>query len=336
MAFKPTLSETVAKSFLVKLFVGVDFLPEYQVGRYRIDFYAPDLYLALELDGIFHKNRVENDKTRDAFLLAKGIKTVRIPSRIILRDKVGLVCDAVRLLVRNRYNELLKEFDKENFGWDEQRREKFGRLISEGSLEKIKPFDERLESGSLMEFIAGRPAGGKARKGTQMISNRSARKSKRLPWGRGDEERLFVRWKEMAGLQELGKEFKLTRAGIKRRLHRMGLHWKLSERRKALTGGVEPVYSALEMPGSGGIPAKTLTPTLKASPLFGSGKPIPDYIVMARRTFPRAYERWTPEEDTKFRMFMTHGGTESEFIREFGRNPSAIIGRARTLGLIQD
>ena len=44
---------------------------------YILDFYIPRLNLAYEIDGASHNNRTEYDCKRDAFVMAKGVETVR-------------------------------------------------------------------------------------------------------------------------------------------------------------------------------------------------------------------------------------------------------------------
>ena len=51
----------------------------------------------------------------------------------------------------------------------------------------------------------------------------------------------------------------------------------------------------------------------------------------AHRRFPRAYERWTAEEDRRLRDLHEAGWDETELASEFGRQPSAIRSRLRKL-----
>ncbi|MFF9011400.1 SANT/Myb-like DNA-binding domain-containing protein [Streptomyces sp. NPDC014870] len=52
-----------------------------------------------------------------------------------------------------------------------------------------------------------------------------------------------------------------------------------------------------------------------------------------RRTHPRAYRRWTPEEDTRLAERHEQGASLSDVVAEFGRNEGAITSRLATLGL---
>lgn len=59
--------------------LGIKFEREYPISRYSIDFYLTDYHIALEADGEYwHRIAAERDARRDAFLLKRGITTVRI------------------------------------------------------------------------------------------------------------------------------------------------------------------------------------------------------------------------------------------------------------------
>ena len=66
--------------------LGVKFRRQYSVDYYIIDFYAPELKLAVEADGGIHERRdqQEYDKERENYLKACGITILRIPNEIIL------------------------------------------------------------------------------------------------------------------------------------------------------------------------------------------------------------------------------------------------------------
>ncbi|MEU1377409.1 hypothetical protein ABZ442_27695 [Streptomyces triculaminicus] len=56
--------------------------------------------------------------------------------------------------------------------------------------------------------------------------------------------------------------------------------------------------------------------------------PQPAYTVEnVRQTYPRAYERWTPEETARLHQRHSQGATISELAREFGRNEGAVSSR---------
>jgi ATP-dependent DNA helicase PIF1 len=53
----------------------------------------------------------------------------------------------------------------------------------------------------------------------------------------------------------------------------------------------------------------------------------------ARRSNPRAYERWTPEEDAQLERLHREGNAPKKIAAALGRRPSAIRSRLVKLGL---
>jgi very-short-patch-repair endonuclease len=58
------------------------------VGPYVLDFYCDEAKLAVEVDGYSHgtDDRPERDARRDAWLEEKGVRTLRIAAREVLRS----------------------------------------------------------------------------------------------------------------------------------------------------------------------------------------------------------------------------------------------------------
>ncbi|MBZ0155038.1 MAG: endonuclease domain-containing protein [Alphaproteobacteria bacterium] len=85
------------KAFWAKVrnreFYGMRFLRQYSVGPYILDFYCPDIKLAVELDGGQHNhctNR-EQDAARAEFLKKQGIEVVRFWNHEVLLDMQGVL-----------------------------------------------------------------------------------------------------------------------------------------------------------------------------------------------------------------------------------------------------
>lgn len=59
---------------------GIKFRRQYSIDRFVVDFYAPALKLAIELDGESHygDGGREKDAERDAILAGLGIRVIRI------------------------------------------------------------------------------------------------------------------------------------------------------------------------------------------------------------------------------------------------------------------
>jgi very-short-patch-repair endonuclease len=62
---------------------GYKFLRQKPIYRFILDFYCRDLLLAIEVDGGYHKKRKNIDETRDQFLRALNIETLRIRDKDI-------------------------------------------------------------------------------------------------------------------------------------------------------------------------------------------------------------------------------------------------------------
>jgi len=65
---------------------GLKFHRQYSVGPYILDFFCPQIRLAIELDGDQHKNAVEYDKERDTLIGKADIKTLRFWNNEIFND----------------------------------------------------------------------------------------------------------------------------------------------------------------------------------------------------------------------------------------------------------
>ena len=76
---------------------------QHPMGRYVLDFYCMDAWLAIEVDGWHHTlpDRIERDATRDAWLASKGIDVLRIPIAQIQSDP-SAVADRIWALVIER------------------------------------------------------------------------------------------------------------------------------------------------------------------------------------------------------------------------------------------
>jgi len=69
-------------------FHGRLFRRQHPVGPYLLDFYCDALKLCVEVDGRWHDHpeRMAADARRDAFLSARGIRTVRVGAHAVLSD----------------------------------------------------------------------------------------------------------------------------------------------------------------------------------------------------------------------------------------------------------
>jgi len=71
------------------------FRRQHPIGPYVLDFYCDAAKLAVEVDGQGHLGRVAQDERRDAWLSARGIRTLRIPA-VSVRDNLEGVLATIR------------------------------------------------------------------------------------------------------------------------------------------------------------------------------------------------------------------------------------------------
>ena len=62
---------------------------QHPIGPYILDFYCPSARLAVEIDGLAHDatDRLRRDRHRDAWLIQRGVKVLRIMARDVLREE---------------------------------------------------------------------------------------------------------------------------------------------------------------------------------------------------------------------------------------------------------
>jgi very-short-patch-repair endonuclease len=83
-----TLPEVIIWQALRKRPHDLKFRRQHPTGPYVLDFFCGDARLAIEIDGEAHSrgDRPKRDEVRDAWLLASGIATLRIPAAEVLDD----------------------------------------------------------------------------------------------------------------------------------------------------------------------------------------------------------------------------------------------------------
>ena len=100
----PTYSERALWSSLRRIGVGAKFRRQESIGAYVVDFYCPELRLAVEVDGASHVGRDEYDRQRDEDLAAFGVTTLRFSDTEVL-----YASDRVVATIRERVDTLRKE-----------------------------------------------------------------------------------------------------------------------------------------------------------------------------------------------------------------------------------
>ncbi len=102
-----TQEEKLLWKYLRKSYVAdAKFRRQHSVGYYVLDFYCPEVRLAVELDGGGHYTEevMEYDKTRDEYLKALNIKTIRFNNRDVKNNMTGIL-DLLGDEIENRRGE---------------------------------------------------------------------------------------------------------------------------------------------------------------------------------------------------------------------------------------
>ncbi len=86
MRSAPTTTEALLWQALSGSPLGVGFRRQYVVGSRIVDFAAPNMRLAVEVDGGYHGQRVRADARRDRELARLGWRVVRIPAELVLHQ----------------------------------------------------------------------------------------------------------------------------------------------------------------------------------------------------------------------------------------------------------
>jgi very-short-patch-repair endonuclease len=81
---------------------GIKFRRQHVVGRFILDFFAPEYGVAIELDGESHGRTQEEDRARDEELAALDVTVIRVWNSMVFEDLECLLeniwrrCDEIR------------------------------------------------------------------------------------------------------------------------------------------------------------------------------------------------------------------------------------------------
>jgi very-short-patch-repair endonuclease len=79
--------------------LGVSFRRQHPIGPFTLDFYAPSIILAIEVDGGQHATDKERDERRTRYLNAKDVHVLRFWNADIVENIDG-VAEKIWLIVR--------------------------------------------------------------------------------------------------------------------------------------------------------------------------------------------------------------------------------------------
>ncbi|WP_374409699.1 endonuclease domain-containing protein [Novosphingobium colocasiae] len=81
-----TPAERLLWRYLARGQLGAKFSRQMPVGPYFADFLCRELRLAIELDGHSHNLRAEYDTARDRWMAEQGLRVLRFPNAVVLRE----------------------------------------------------------------------------------------------------------------------------------------------------------------------------------------------------------------------------------------------------------
>jgi very-short-patch-repair endonuclease len=93
MRGQPTAAEAALWSALrQRRLDGWKFRRQHVIAGYIVDFYCPELRLAVEVDGMVHQARGAEDRQRDEHLTSQGVQVVRVRNADVL-ERLDAVVD---------------------------------------------------------------------------------------------------------------------------------------------------------------------------------------------------------------------------------------------------
>jgi len=69
-----------------KKLLGYDFHRQKPIDRFIVDFFCPDLMLAIEIDGVSHQQKGQADLERHHRLESLGVQLIRFEDRMVKRE----------------------------------------------------------------------------------------------------------------------------------------------------------------------------------------------------------------------------------------------------------
>ena len=81
--------------------LGVDFHRQKPILNYIVDFYSPDVQLAIEIDGYTHDYKVGDDKKRQKEIEALGVAFVRFSDKDVIKNTEGVVNEILKAIMHN-------------------------------------------------------------------------------------------------------------------------------------------------------------------------------------------------------------------------------------------
>ncbi len=82
---------------------GFKFRRQYSVNKYIVDFYCPELKLAVEVDGDSHyfDSNIESDKKRQEYIESKGINFLRFTNNDVYKNLAEVLSTIEKYIEKN-------------------------------------------------------------------------------------------------------------------------------------------------------------------------------------------------------------------------------------------
>ena len=98
---KPTYSERIMWHQLRnRKVMNLKFKRQYITLGYIIDFYCPQLNLAIEIDGKVHQNQKTQDRLRERIIKARNIRFIRLTSDEVENNISQVLEKATKLIIK--------------------------------------------------------------------------------------------------------------------------------------------------------------------------------------------------------------------------------------------
>ena len=78
-----------------KRFFGYKFFRQYGIGNYILDFFCPEISIAIEVDGSQHAEQIEYDKERTEYLKNNNITVLRFWNNDVMKNMDAVLTEVM-------------------------------------------------------------------------------------------------------------------------------------------------------------------------------------------------------------------------------------------------
>ena len=120
--------EVVLWNGLRKNGVGAKFRRQESIEQFVVDFYCPELGLAVEVDGIHHEHQIEHDSRRDSILENIGVRTLRFKDSDVISNSEKVLDEIKKIVTEMRETNGSYRRPSTQLHPDEKNRREVGRV----------------------------------------------------------------------------------------------------------------------------------------------------------------------------------------------------------------